>query len=210
MRSVTRRRQNEAVEANAAGAVEKLVEAFERLLSQGESFTTISIERLAQEAGLARATFYLHFRNKGELVNHLMRNVAKELRAAALRSLRKHDNFGRAEFQDFMRSAVELHFRHRSAIRAMVEMSAYDAEVEKSYRTFWQSQSADTRRVLERLNAAGIAHPDAVPEVADLVTWTAERGCSQMLHDADTLAQRHRFADMLTHVVWSALARPGC
>lgn len=209
MRSVTRRRHHENDEANA-GAVEKLVEAFERLLSQGESFTTISIERLAQEAGLARATFYLHFRNKGELVNHLMKNVAKELRSAAVQSLRKNEAFGRAEFHEFMRNAVEVHFRHRSAIRAMVEISAYDSTVEKSYRDFWQSQSADTRRVLERLKVAGIAHPDAVPEIADLVTWAAERSCSQMLHDADSPERRLQFTDMLTHVVWSALAKPGC
>lgn len=206
MRSVTRRRQPEGDDASA-GAVEKLVDAFERLLTQGESFTTISIERLTQEAGLARATFYLHFRNKGELVNHLMRHVGKELRAAAVASLRQSDEFGRAEFQRFMREAVEIHFRHRLAIRAMVEMAAYDAKVEQSYRQFWEVQAADTRLVLERLRVAGQAHPDAVPEVADLVTWTAERGCSQMLHDGDLLERRQRFADMLTHVVWSALAR---
>jgi AcrR family transcriptional regulator len=208
MRSVTRRRQNDNDETNT-GAVEKLVEAFERLLSQGASLTTISVEKLAQEAGLARATFYLHFRNKGELVNHLMKNVAQELRTAAIRSLRKSESFGRAEFQTFMRDAVEIHFRHRLAIRAMVEISSYDADVEKSYRKFWQTQAADTRLVLKRLEAAGQAHPDAVPEIADLVTWTAERGCSQMLHDADSIERREQFADMLTHVVWNAIARPG-
>ena len=161
-------------------------------------------------ASFARATFYLHFRNKGELVNHLMKNVAQELRTAAIRSLRKTENFGRTEFQTFMRDAVEIHFRHRLAIRAMVEISSYDANVERSYRKFWQTQAADTRLVLKRLDAAGQAHPDAVPEIADLVTWTAERGCSQMLHDADSIERRQQFADMLTHVVWNAIARPGC
>ena len=209
MPSVTRRRQTEGEETQA-GAVDKLVDAFERLLAQGESFTTISIERLAQEAGLGRATFYLHFRNKGELVNHLMKNVAKELRAAAVKTLHKTGNFGRAEFREFLRNAVEIHHRHRSAIRAMVEISAYDAKVETIYREFWHAQVADTRVVMERLKAAGKAHPDAVPETADLVTWTAERCCSQMLHDSDAPERREQFTDMLTHVVWSAIARPGC
>lgn len=208
MRSVTRRRQKEDSEGSV-GAVEKLIEAFERLLAQGESFTTISIERLAQEADLVRATFYLHFRNKGELVDYLMKNVSKELKTAAIHTLRKSEKLGRAEFQDFMREAVELHFRHRSAIRAMAEVAAYDAKVAKTYRSFWQTQAADTRLVFERLRAAGNAHPDAEPEIADLVIWTAERGCAQMLNDTDSIERRHQFADMLTHLAWSAMARPG-
>lgn len=207
MRSVTRRTQNSSDESHS-GAVEKLVEAFERLLSRGESFTTISVEKLATEAGIVRATFYLHFRNKGELVSHLMKNVSKELRTAAVEALNKSAEFGRSEFQTFMRNAVEIHFRHRSAIRAMVEVSAYDPKVAKIYQEFWQTQAADTRVVLERLKSTGRAHPLAQPEIADMVTWTAERSCTQMLEDSDSIKRRHQVADMLTHVVWSSLAQP--
>ena len=208
MRSITRKSQNTDDDTPSA-AVEKLVEAFERLLSRGESFTTISVEKLAQEAGIVRATFYLHFRNKGELVGLLMKNVSKELQTAAIEALSKNSEFGRTEFQAFMRNAVEVHFRHRSAIRAMVEVSAYDPKVAKIYQDFWQTQAADTRVVLERLKSTGKAHPNATPEVADMVTWTAERCCVQMLNDSDTVHRRHHVADMLTHVAWSAIALPG-
>lgn len=208
MRSITRKSQNSDDDSHS-GAVEKLVEAFERLLSRGESFTTISVEKLAHEAGIVRATFYLHFRNKGELVSLLMKNVSKELRIAAIEALNKNAEFGRAEFQTFMRNAVEIHFRHRSAIRAMVEVSSYDPKVAKIYQEFWQTQSADTRLVLERLKSTGKAHPHAQPEIADMVTWTAERSCTQMLNDTDTIQRRHQVADMLTHVVWCAIALPG-
>lgn len=207
MRSITRNSQNSDHDSHS-GAVEKLVEAFERLLSRGESFTTISVEKLAHEAGIVRATFYLHFRNKGELVSLLMKNVSKELRMAAIEALSKNAEFGRAEFQTFMRNAVEIHFRHRSAIRAMVEVSAYDPKVAKIYQDFWQTQAADTRLVLDRLKSTGKAHPNAQPEIADMVTWTAERSCTQMLNDTDTIQRRRQVADMLTHVVWCAIALP--
>jgi TetR/AcrR family transcriptional regulator, ethionamide resistance regulator len=207
MRSVTRRSPSSSQEPNS-GAIEKIVAAFERLLARGESFTTISVEKLASEAGIVRATYYLHFRNKGELVGHLMKNVSKELRSAASEALNRGGKFGRTEFQTFMRSAVEIHFQHRSAIRAMVEVSAYDPKVAKIYQEFWETQAADTRIVLERLKSKGKAHPDAVPEIADMVTWTAERSCTQMLDDTDTIERRHQVADMLTHVVWSAIALP--
>ena len=207
MRSVTRKSPSSTEEAGS-GAIEKIVDAFERLLARGESFTTISVEKLANEAGIVRATFYLHFRNKGELVGHLMKNVSKELRGAALATLNQGGKFGRAEFQSFMRNAVEIHFKHRSAIRAMVEVSAYDPKVAKIYQEFWQTQAADTRVVLERLKSKGQAHPQAVPEIADMLTWTAERSCTQMLEDADSIERRQEVADMLTHVVWNALAKP--
>lgn len=72
------------------------------------------------------------------------------------------DKFGRAAFQTFMRHAVEIHFRHRSAIRAMTEVSAYDSKVAKAYQEFWQTHAAATLVVLAQLNATGEAHPDAV------------------------------------------------
>lgn len=207
MRSVTRRSRN-TDEAEQSATVDKLVEAFERLLSRGESFTTISVEELAREAGIVRATFYLHFRNKGELVSHLMKNVAKELRAAAVETLHQREKFGRDEFGKFLRHAVDIHFRHRLAIRAMIEVAAYDPKVATIYRDFWQTQAADTRIVIEKLMTGGNAHPDATLEMADILAWTAERCCTQMLADHDTEERRHHVADMLTHVVWNAIALP--
>jgi hypothetical protein len=136
-----------------------------------------------------------------------MKNVSKELRNAAMTALNQGGKFGRAEFQTFMRHAVEIHFKHRSAIRAMVEVSAYDPKVAQIYQEFWQTQASDTRMVLERLKSKGKAHPQAVPEIADMLTWTAERSCTQMLDDADPIERRQEVADMLTHVVWNALAK---
>ena len=207
MRSVTRRSRATEDESQPA-AVDKLVEAFERLLSQGESFTTISVEQLSREAGIVRATFYLHFRNKGELVQHLMKTVERELRAAAAQSLSKIDHFGRAEFKVFIRRAFDIHFLHRAASRAMVEVSAYDSDVSRVYQEFMARQDSDTRIVIEKLRAQGRAHPAATPDLAEILAWAAERSITQMLKDDDLGSRRHELADMLTHMVWSSIALP--
>jgi len=205
MRSVTRRsRQDEA----PPDSVDKLVATFENLLIGGESFTTISVEQLAAEAGLARATFYLHFRNKGELVSHVMRNVLKELRHAAALSLSNTEHFGRAELQAFMREAVEVNFRHRAAIRTMVELSSYDRDLAREYAIFMDTQVADIRIVIEKLRSTGRHHRAASSGVADILAWAAERSCTKLLKDRDPKAKRQEFADRLTHVVWSAIASP--
>ncbi|OQA66430.1 MAG: Chromosomal replication initiator protein DnaA [Firmicutes bacterium ADurb.Bin262] len=123
MASITRR-SRATTDSSPAAAMDRLVEAFERLLARGESFTTISVEELAREAGMARATFYLHCRNKGQLVSHAMQAVQLQLKTAARARLKKSGSYGRAEFQAFMREVVEILFRHRYAIWAMNEVSA--------------------------------------------------------------------------------------
>ncbi|MES2148959.1 MAG: TetR/AcrR family transcriptional regulator [Pseudomonadota bacterium] len=207
MRSVTRR--SRAVDDEDQGkTVEHIVSAFERLLASGESFTTVSVDQLAKEAGIARATFYLHFRNKGELVCHLMQQVESEVRHAATASMARLERIGRADFVRFMRGGVEIFFQHRAAIRAMVETSAYDPDVAQAYRTFMQNLVADTRRVIGKLQATGHAHPGVTPEIAEIVTWAAERSCAQMLNDDDSPERRAQHAAMLTHVIWNAIAAP--
>jgi AcrR family transcriptional regulator len=206
MRSVTRQRSAAPEEASSA-TIDRIVEAFERLLSGGESFTTISVEELAREAGIGRATFYLHFRNKGELVSHLMQRFSSELRAAALAALHKKQKFGRAEFRAFMREVVEINFRHHASMRAMVEVAAYDATVAKRFQEFLKSQTADTRLVMAKLKESGHAHPEATPILADILFWTTERTCAQLMTRDATPEKRQQIADALTHVVWSAIAR---
>lgn len=207
MRSVTLRPRNDGADKPST-TIASVISACERLLNKGESFTTLSIEQLAKEAGIARATFYLHFRNKGEIVRHLMAQVGREVRHAAKAKLANLDQFGRAEFLSFMEDAVDIQYRHRAAMRATVELSAYDPGVAEIYRSFVDEVVHDFRRIIVKLEAAGGAHPDVRPEVADILSWATERSCAQMLRDEDTPERRQQLAELLTHVVWSAIARP--
>lgn len=207
MRSVTLRQRTDGTDKPSA-TIASVIAACERLLAKGESFTTLSIEQLAKEAGIARATFYLHFRNKGEIVRHLMAQVAREVRHAAKASLSNLEHFGRAEFLAFMCQAVEVQYQHRAALRATVELSAYDPGVADIYRSFVEEVVHDFRRIIVKLEASGGAHPGVGPEVADILSWATERSCAQMLRDDDTPLRRRELAELLTHVVWSAIALP--
>ena len=207
MRSVTRRSRSASPE-DTSRTVEQVVYAFERLLASGESFTTLSVDQLAKEAGIARATFYLHFRNKGELVCYVIKEVEKQVRAAAKNSLARFEHISREDFLEFMRNGVDVFSHYRAAIRAMVETSAYDQNVAQAYASFMHNLITDTRRIIVKLQANGSAHPDVSEEIADIVTWATERSCAQMLKDDDTEERRQKLAEMLTHVVWSAIAAP--
>ena len=189
--------------------MDRLVEAFERLLARGESFTTISVEELAREAGMARATFYLHCRNKGQLVSHAMQAVQLQLKTAARARLKKSGSYGRAEVQAFMREVVEILFRHRHAIWAMNEVSAYDPQVQAVFAEFMDQRTREIQRTLDQLARQGAAHPAAHAGLAQMLAWTIERSFCKMLNEQSTPKEREALADMLTHTIWSALASVG-
>ena len=46
----------------------RILEATERLLRDGASFTHLSLREISQAAGIARSTFYVHFADKSDLL----------------------------------------------------------------------------------------------------------------------------------------------
>ena len=49
-------------------AQEKLLAALERQLENGTSFAAVNVADLAADAGISRATFYIHFQDKVDLL----------------------------------------------------------------------------------------------------------------------------------------------
>src|SRR5712675_154027 len=61
----------------------RLLEATERLMRDGASFTELSVDRLATEAGISRASFYIYFEDKGHLLRRLAGQVFADLAESA-------------------------------------------------------------------------------------------------------------------------------
>ena len=57
----------------------RLLDATERLMSEGASFTELSVDRLSTEAGISRASFYIYFEDKAHLLRRLARQVMSDL-----------------------------------------------------------------------------------------------------------------------------------
>src|SRR5215212_7852545 len=54
--------------ARRADILRALADAAKDLVCDGETFADLSVERLSRQAGISRASFYLYFEDKGELV----------------------------------------------------------------------------------------------------------------------------------------------
>src|SRR5262245_25985386 len=76
MPSITRNRNPEE---RRAALDERVLAVVERLLAEGLRYTEISVARILQEAGIARSTFYVHFRDKTDLLSRLAGTLRQNL-----------------------------------------------------------------------------------------------------------------------------------
>lgn len=205
MASVTRRTGERGSDRRTA-MEENLQQAMQRLLLQGSSFTQVSVEQLAAEAGISRATFYLHFRDKGELVARLMDRVTAEIIEASV--LQSPETVTREELKKTIKAVVNVYLRHYAVMAAIVETSAYDEQVAALFRAMMEQLVDVNRRALQRLKQAGRQQADLPTQVADVITWAFERSCHQLIHGRKP-AQVTAVIEALTHVIWTAVYAPG-
>jgi AcrR family transcriptional regulator len=195
---VTRRQRREQLER-------RLLEATERLMRDGASFTELSVDRLSTEAGISRASFYIYFEDKGHLLRRLARQVFGDLAAGAERwwgVAWRHDP---DDVRAAMDGIIESYRRHQPVLVALNEVAAYDSATAETYRELLTAISQRMTRVIEDGQADGsIRRELPAATTASALTWMAERACQQNLpvkprdYDAELAAT-------LAEIVWGAL-----
>src|ERR1051325_1081153 len=102
-----------------------LLDATKRLLAEGASLASLSVERIVAEAGVARTTFYLHFRDKYELIERLAAEQEAWIEAAGRRGLAdpelRRDTVRRA-----IDEIVEGWAANSAVLAAIIELAEYD------------------------------------------------------------------------------------
>src|SRR5689334_16271587 len=103
-------------------------------MADGASFTELSVDRLATEAGISRASFYVYFEDKGDLLRRLAGQVFDDLTAAAERWWGVSRRRDPADVHAAMTGLVASYRRHQPLLVALNEMAGYDAAVGATYR----------------------------------------------------------------------------
>jgi AcrR family transcriptional regulator len=183
----------------------QLLDATERLMADGASFTELSVDRLATEAGISRASFYIYFQDKGDLLSRLTGQVFADLANAAdlwWSVSRRRDP---ADVRAAMDGLVASYRRHQPLLVALSEMAAYDPQVGTTYREILTAIAGRLAAVIEEGQADGFIRQElSAATAASTLTWMAERTCQQNLpgrpesYDAEMAAT-------LTQIVWGAL-----
>jgi AcrR family transcriptional regulator len=204
MPSVTRKPQA-GRQARREQIERRLLDATERLMADGASFTELSVDRLATEGGISRASFYIYFEDKGHLLRRLAGQVFDDLAAAAERWWSVSERRDPADVLAAMTGLVASYRTHQPLLVALNEMAAYDAAVGATYRDILTAIAARLAAVIEKGQGAGFIRRELSAETAaSTLTWMVERTCQQNLpgrpesYDAELAAT-------LTQIVWGAL-----
>jgi TetR/AcrR family transcriptional regulator, ethionamide resistance regulator len=183
----------------------RLLDATERLMCDGTSFTELSVDRLSTEAGISRASFYIYFEDKGHLLRRLAGQVFRDLTADAERwwgVAWRHDP---DDVRAAMAGIIESYRRHQPVLVALNEMAAYEPLTAQTYRDLLTAISERMTRVIEDGQADGsIRRELPAATTASALTWMVERACQQNLpvkprdYDAELAAT-------LAEIIWGAL-----
>jgi TetR/AcrR family transcriptional regulator, ethionamide resistance regulator len=183
----------------------QLLDATERLMGAGASFTELSVDRLATEAGISRASFYIYFEDKGDLLRRLTGQVFGDLAEGAERWWSVSQRRDPADVHAAMTGVIASYRRHQPLLVALNEMAAYDPQVGATYREILTAISARLATVIEDGQADGSVRRElSAATAASALTWMVERSCQQNLpgrppsYDAE-------LADTLTQIVCGAL-----
>ena len=207
MPSVTRRSQSSRAQRREE-IRDRLLAVVERLLSEGESYTELSVERLVSEAHLSRSTFYVYFQDKGELLRAWFTEIQAEVESAA----RDWWALGRSSTRGDLRAAlsqvVEAYRPHTTLMAAMYDAAAYDQAVRELVEAMMEWNTAGLRKHIKTGQREGFIDPSLpAKETAAWLTWMAERGLHQLVRRARE-AELERLIDAYTGIVWNTLYAP--
>jgi TetR/AcrR family transcriptional regulator, ethionamide resistance regulator len=197
----TTRKPQSTRQQRRAEIEQQLLEATERLMGDGFTFTELSVDRLATAAGISRATFYIYFEDKRQLLLQLTRQVFTELGEAAalwwdVSEQRDPDNARRA-----IRQIIAVYRKHQVVITAVNELASYDAVVAETYKAILDGISERGKAALDRAVAEGGAPPVRTWETASALVWMVERMCNQMVRYSPP-EQDDQMAEALTEIAW--------
>ena len=208
MPSVTRKpqgRRNQGRQQRQEQLERRLLDATERLMRDGASFTELSVDRLSSEAGISRASFYIYFEDKGHLLRRLAGQVFDDLASDAERWWGVAGRHNPDDVRAAMDGIIASYRRHQPVLVALNEMAGYDPPTAETYRDLLTGISQQFTRVIEDGQADGsIRRELPAATTASALTWMVERACQQNLpvkprdYDAELAAT-------LAEIVWGAL-----
>lgn len=181
----------------------RLLPAVERLLER-ETYAEISVEQIAEDAGISRSTFYNYYEDKGDL----LRALTADVMGAIIDATRQWWMLPPSSSKDELRSAVahmvDTYAPHAGLMRAVADFTSRDPRVREEFRAYMQRGADGIAAYIRDGQRAGEFRSDLDAERAALwLDWMAERGLSELgrpgAEDPD------RAVTALTDVFWKAI-----
>ncbi|TVT70612.1 MAG: TetR/AcrR family transcriptional regulator [Denitromonas halophila] len=183
---------------------DRLLAAMERLFERGQNFASITVEELAREAGISRATFYLHFKDKNELVARLMGRLTQEVVTSAGDWFDSKGQSGPQTVKQALTGIVMTFRKHHAIVAAVAATSGQDATIARLHDDMMRELCAHSRRALATVKADSPAAGVSWDMVADVLTWCVEEYCARVVGQYDA-AHLDALINTFTHICNSAI-----
>jgi AcrR family transcriptional regulator len=208
MGSLTRNQNNQQRGERRAEVREALLRSAGKLLNDGVGYTEISVERLIADAGIARATFYVHFEDKGALLRAWLADMLTELDAVIDGWLPLHGHSSRDELRAALARVLHTYRPYARPMAAVFDAAQYDPEVRREIDTLMAANIARLEQHIERGQQEGwIVDSILARETAGWLIWMVERVLHQLTgFSSDEEAELH--VDTYADIVWLALYAP--
>jgi AcrR family transcriptional regulator len=204
MPSVTRSRREPA---DKSGVETQIMDAVDRLLRRGEKYTEISVQRILTEAGLSRATFYSHFRDKVDLITRMVDKLRERLLAMAAELDFGDSEDGAARFSAFLLASIRVQRSGAPLLAALREVATYDSSVRDFYTEDLEGFDEVVHREVVRQQEAGRTPSDVNSAAASLIiTWGGEQAIARHIAIDDGSGDED-FARELGAVWWYGVYR---
>lgn len=183
------------------GAELRLIEATERLLGAGTPYTALSVEQICSEAGVARSTFYVNFRDKGDLVTRVAGRMLDQLSDAA--AAWWVPGADRVELLAATRALIDVYARHREVFAALTETAAYDHELRAVQQAMVDAHAEPLARLVEEGRRSGAVRELHTRETVVALVGMVQGACARL--GGGSAADLDRLAEAITAIAWHAL-----
>lgn len=182
---------------------QRILDGTIELLDAGASLAGLSVNRIVEASGVSRATFYLHFTDKRQLVQRLGETELIAFQSVT-ESFLSDPSAGRDDLAATFDELVATWRSHAGVLSSLIEMAEYDADSRETWQAVVHSVAASIAPAL-RERRPELDEP-MILTLSEILAWTGERSMHQMVGRESTDAQARRAADGLTEAVWRIVA----
>ena len=203
MESTTRK--SKAARADRKSEIEERMRAaITALVSDGERFTELSVERLVAEAGMARSTFYVYFEDKGALLRAIGQSTLHTFYEGARPWFEQREAVTYEDVKAGMTGILEAFHENEVVMAAVAETAVYDPAVGEMYTASVEDFITALRKLIQRGQKDGSIRDVSAPDTAAALSWMIERTTLQLGPGA-TPKKIDAIATGLADVIWGTL-----
>jgi len=179
----------------------------EQLLEE-RSLTEISVDDLARGAGISRPAFYFYFPSKDAVVLTLVDRLAEQATNAKNHAVEARDEDPEGAIRESLGIFHAMMGAHRAVIRAVVELSATNAEARDLRSQITEGWVENTTARIETERARGKAKTGLpARELATALVQLNERVMLAVFFDEQPAVSEDKLVDVLCEIWLGAIYR---